>query len=422
MDTRTNRRISRFLRLTSAAIALASYAHAAPALTYPTEVQVGTRDITDYEFDWGRDGRYCPTCNFGAGNARLSYVDKNWNLWVGYIDANSGYLYPANGQAVLVDKNVTTAAEIGNGPEWMLSQHGSELVYTRWTDEKPHYVNYLTVGYAHTGNGSWIAGPIEGTNGQIMPIGSSNIDDPAAMVHYQNFSKVSTNVFWRVVTPGSAAHQIPLGSTSPGVTRRWIPGTHKMILSYPAPPDAYGNVYRQVFLYDTKTNTTQQLTFDPVNKYWSFMWPAPEYDNEYLFFVMVGGNEVDIYRKTSVGGVSQWTVIKRITMPADMPYVSSPEPFVHNGLSWIFFTISASPDGKDYSATSQVAMTGIVPGTSTFKILTSDDIVARARRDPEYYITANGPYLYYNRYVPSSSTVVSEGVFRVDTGLGPPQN
>ena len=45
------------------------------------------------------------------------------------------------------------------------------------------------------------------------------------------------------------------------------------------------------------------------------------------------------------------------------------------------------------------------------------------RRDPEYYITAKGPFVYYNAYAKNSDPAakpVSLGVYRVDTGLGAP--
>ena len=91
--------------------------------------------------------------------------------------------------------------------------------------------------------------------------------------------------------------------------------------------------------------------------------------------------------------------------------------FVFDGRSWIFFTLSADPNFHDF-APSLIAMTGIVPGTPSLQLLTSATQPRRARRDPEYFITANGPYIYYNRYLVSGGTKVSEGVFRVDTGLG----
>ena len=110
-----------------------------------------------------------------------------------------------------------------------------------------------------------------------------------------------------------------------------------------------------------------------------------------------------------------------ITMPEATPYVSSPEPFVHNGKSWLGFTLSSDPNGRNFTQPSLVAIAGIVPGVEDLRLLTSADDPPRVRRDPEYFITAKGPYIYYNRYVPQTETTppISEGVYRVDTGLGP---
>ncbi len=106
-------------------------------------------------------------------------------------------------------------------------------------------------------------------------------------------------------------------------------------------------------------------------------------------------------------------------MARSTPYLSSPEPFVHNRKSYIFFTVSSAPQNPDLVESSHVAMTGIMPG-DTVRVLTADDGAQRLRRDPEHFVTAKGPYLYYNRSaVTKSGAVVHEGVFRVGTQLGP---
>lgn len=415
-----------------AAVALAQMAllgslmpGSASAQSLPREVQVGTRTIIDFEFDWGRDGVHCPTCNHGAGNSRLAFTDDVGNLWVGYVDPDNGYFYPPDGQAVLVDTRSVTAQKIGNGPEWMVSKRGSELVYTRWTDKRPQTFNNIALGHAYMGAGSWVAESVPQSKGYVLPVGSLNLDDPVPLMHYQNFSKRRTDTYWRVVAQDTEQYKIDIGSNQPGVTRRWVPGTNKIIMTFQteATPAADGakRVFRQVFLYSPSDESMEQLTFDAENKYWAFMWQAPEYNNEYLFFVMVGGRELHIYRRLrQEGGVWAWTIINKIVMPSETPFIVSPEPFVHNGKSWVFFTLSAKRGGHNISATSQIAMTDIVPGASTIRVLTSDVPLARARRDPEHFITANGPYLYYNRYVPAANgQAISEGVFRVDTGLGP---
>ncbi|MFO1474239.1 MAG: hypothetical protein U1F20_06900 [Lysobacterales bacterium] len=50
-------------------------------------------------------------------------------------------------------------------------------------------------------------------------------------------------------------------------------------------------------------------------------------------------------------------------------------------------------------AASQIALTGIEPEVPSFRVLTSDTSDEHGRQDPEYYITANGPSIYYNRYL-----------------------
>lgn len=407
------------------AVALLALAGTAMAQALPPEVQVGTREIKDFEFDSARDGVYCAACNGGAGNSRLAYIDSNHQLWVGRVNPGNGNFNPPDGKDVLVDTNATTATEIGNGPEWVDSGLGSQLVYTRWTDGKPRQAQYLQLGLAYMSGGSWMAGPIERSKGRVLPVGTDDPDGPYPFLHFQNFSTPSqpTRLYWRGMYPDSTEMAIPMLSQKANITRRWVPHTLDIILTAQenaVVPMAAGGSTRQVFLYHAATGTLEQLTFDDVNKFWAFMWPAPEFDNEQVFVVMVGGDRLRIYRKLDNGNGPAWTVVKTINMPDDMPYVTSPEPFVYRDRSWISFTLSADPTGKDFSLPSLIAISGIVPGVDSLRILTSGDGPARVRRDPEYFITANGPYIYYNRYIPQpgSSRPISEGVFRVDTQLG----
>ena len=402
-------------------------AAAPPALRaedLPPEIQAGARTIIDFEFDWGRDGVHCPACNYGTGNDRLAWVDLDHQLWAAHVDPGSGLFHPGDGRGTLVDSNVTTAQEIGNGPEWMASQQGSQLVYTRWTDGLPHYVPYLTLGFARLGTSAWIAGSIEGSEGLVLPVGSQDFDDAWPTIHYQGFSSPGTpaSMYWLDLVAGAEQHALPIHSDVPGMTRRWIPGTRDIVIT--APPllpvaSSSRAGHRQVFVYHTATEAMEQLTSSPEDKFWAFMWRAPEFNNEMLFFAMEGGSRLNIYRRSGRDG--PWEVMDGIDMPADTPYMSSPEPFVFNGLSYIFFTLSAERNGRLFSR-SRVAITGILPGNDMPRMLTSLDSPSRSRRDPEYFITEHGPLIYYNRYIPQTADTgpISEGVYYVDTRLGPP--
>lgn len=413
------------VRLAAVAIGLAGVGTGGTSQTLPPEVKVGTAAIIDHEFDWGRDGVHCPTCNLGAGNARFAYIDKDNKLWVGQVDFQTGFFYPPDGKGTLVDSNATAPGEIGNGPEWMFSARGSEIVYTRWTDGMPKNVTNLNMGFARMGGGGWIGGSVTDSALRMMPIGTMDLEDEVPSVHYQNVAvgNVVANLYWRDVLPNAPETKLPLSTNDPGMTRRWLPGTRDMLITAPALNSATGRVVKQVFIYRTASAQLEQLTFDMSDKLWAFPWKAPEYGNEVVFSAVVGGNKLNIYRYMAVGrNPPKWRVSKTIAMPLATPYINSPEPFVHNGRSWVFFTLSSNPDLHAYTS-SLIAMTGIEPATNTLTMLSSENDPPRSRRDPEYFITANGPYIYYNRYLLETPTtpVVNEGIFRVDTGLGPRQ-
>jgi hypothetical protein len=399
-------------------LALAPTAH---SQSFPPEVQVGASTIIDYEFDWGRDGTHCTACNFGDGNNRLSFIDTDGNLWIGHVDVDSGDFIPGDGQGERVDTGAIPAQITFNGPEWMGLQNASALVYDRYADGKPHTTSNMCAGFARVlAAGSWDGGCMPKTRGTIFPGGTEIVGDRTPMVSYQNYSTTITNIYWRPVRQGAQAYAVLTGSTQSQVSRRWIPGTHQLLLTA-QPPDGPAHAARQVFRYSTSDRTLEQLTFDTANKTSAFMWRAPEYDDDFVFFTRVGQSEIDIYRYLPDGsGSSSWQIVNRIRSTPDMPYIFSPETFVYNGKSWIFFAISPEPEGQNDEATSQIAISGIEADMPTFRVLTSDIPDARSRRDPEYFITANGPYIYYNRYIPvESGPNLSEGVFRVDAGLGP---
>src|SRR5271167_1224877 len=67
------------------------------------EVKVSSSIFGDTEFDWGRDGISCPSCNFGEGNNRFNWTDLDGNLWIGHVDPNTGAITPENGMNELAD-------------------------------------------------------------------------------------------------------------------------------------------------------------------------------------------------------------------------------------------------------------------------------------------------------------------------------
>jgi hypothetical protein len=70
-----------------------------------------------------------------------------------------------------------------------------------------------------------------------------------------------------------------------------------------------------------------------------------------------------------------------------------------------------------------LAVTNIDPANPQFKILVPDSSTPPHQRlDPEYFITANGRCLYFQRIIAATSTyrAKNEGEIYLDVQLGPP--
>jgi hypothetical protein len=390
----------------------------ATASTPATEVLVTTTKFGDIEFDWGRDGVHCPTCNGGEGNARFNWVSRTNELWIGKIDFNTGAIYPPNGRAVRVDTSAAYFSDFGNGPEWVFSKGDSQLIYTRYTPGAAITPENTGIGLAKTVNGSWTAGFIPGGLGRITPGPSQSVGDTTPLVTYA--SGLGPQVYWRKLgDPIGAEQKAPWLST--GLSVRWVPNSPRLVFVNGA-TDAAGGRYQQVFLFDTTTNKVEQLTFDPTEKRGAFMFPAPEFGGDMVFFTVSARTRLQVYRfKADSTGTRRWTLVKTVTAPAATPFIATPEPFIHNGRTWIYMTTSASKGASDVTVPTQLALTGIDPAVNNFRMLTGSTSPVRLRQDPEYFITAQGPFLYYSRAIPGTATSapVNEGVYRIDLGLGP---
>lgn len=420
------------------AIALAMLGTLVPGRTQTVlpEVQITAAAIPDFEFDSARRGRFCASCNFGSGNSRLSFTDSNGNLWLGAVDYATGNFLPENGRGQLVDTATAPVPCFGNGPEWMASTAGSQIVYTRFVDgsgfpgdgtfdcnASPAQIGIAT----QTANG-WTTAVLPNSLNRATPEGTTDETDSDPRINYIEANK--TALFWRRLSAPTVETEIPISDLTGGNSRRWVLGTRKIV--FQGHRDADPRLLDQVWQVDTDSGQREELTKESVTKAGAFMWRAPEYNNELVFFTMANfRKEIWVYRNLKgPKGQMLWTIVKKIKAPRNpadttlTQFFWSPEVFTHNGRSYIFTQVS--PDANFFNKRSQthLAISGIDPLKSDFRMLTNDYQHPRVRLDPEFFITARGPYIYYNRLVPATDTYpegINDGVWRVDTGLGPPK-
>lgn len=430
-----------------------------PAQAQTPEVQVSTGDFGDTEFDWGRDGVNCPTCNFGDGNSRFNWTDRTGNLWIAHLDPSTGLLPNQSGQDELVDgPNSAAFWNIwGNGPEWTFStQNGkviSQLVYSRYADQEYKITGYLgaayatQTAYATTTNSGWSAsffpGAINGPgNGQTgssnsnLPEGSQCNTDPVGLAMYKNMvASPNIETFTVALSQQSTSTMTPI-TNSNGIGERFVPCTHQLLFQGSATSGTH--TFQQVFWYNLDTQAIQQLTTDNTSKYAGFMFQAPDFaplvgsaPNPYIFFTVASRTTIEVYEQNGTNpanGAPTFQLVNQITSPDPQePYMNSPEPFIHCTplcQTYVFTSLAKTSDAQNgISQPIGLAIVALNPATPMFKILAAAQKTPSIQReDPEYFITANGPYIYYSRIQVLSATTpyVNQGFYYMDTGLGPP--
>ena len=426
------------------------------------ETQVSTAPIIDYEF------YQAP----GATDGMMAFIDGDMRLWESYVDTNGNFYTNKNGvasgQQVFLDACASPSPQFGNGVEWMQDANGIYLIYTKFVTPDCVPTNIqgyptttkgisfptwatvanATIGLATYANGVW-GTPVSlpGSSQFIEPVGNVNplqTDVPAVFryeyqstnqtLYYQGVNDAAPTAvrgpqFKSFQSPGPAPT-----STSSG-TERYVPGMNALVYTAET-TDADGTAEREAWMYDLTTKTYTQLTSD-VNsggndkgdKSAIFMWQAPEFNNDYVFFaeskVVIGNHttyNINFYHNQFVtaDNKNEWVRVYQITKgnsPTDAPpYIWSPEPFVFNGKSYVFFERCTS-DPTDLHVATHIYLVSMDDTVNT-ELSDPTLTVQPVRMDPEVFITAQGPYIYYNEY--NVKSAAPTGVWRSNTNLGAP--
>jgi len=312
--------------------------------------------MRDEEFDWP--------------GGQVTWLDVSRNLWVAKIAANGTFI-PADGRGTLLDTQLATIQEIGNGPEWAYAAGGSQVVYTKKINGQ-----YLLARAVPNGT-QWHTELIPTGAGDGSPFGSKDLNDPNPRIRFipniaqRNIASVWLELSNPMVT-GAVNNSTVLGG-------RWIEGLRSMTVTI------QDRLLRQAAQFDIDTGELTQLTFDEGSKVESAMWPAPEFNNEYVLGVSIDQKTLGIYRK--VLGI--WTKVHTIMPPSPNLYIGSPEPFVYQGKSYYSYTTSLSKG----QGLADVWIAGIDPAQPFYRQVSGSQSLVRM--DPETYAASNDLYVYY---------------------------
>lgn len=334
---------------------------------------------------------------------RMLWQDTSGDMWLSDVDPVSGDIIPSTGQGLLVDSGLANLVAVGNGPEFGYGAGETFLCYTK----NIFGTRYLGVARQDIG-GNWIPSIQEMANDRYRPICTTpDTPDTGRIVYVDASDPVQKTVSWRVIDDAASERTF---TTIGDIGGRWA-GTERAFVSA---KEVAG--IKQLFWTDIDTEISTQITFDSDDKFNIFVWHAPEYDNDLLISAAINFTEVGIFRR--IGGV--WQRIYTFSLPSQFQFISSPEPFVHNGKSFIT-VIAAKELGADPLpflplGASQVWIANIEPSDPFFRRIDNGEIGTR-RSEPEPFMLSSGPVIYFTQ----NDTVTGNATLRVaDTGLGSP--
>lgn len=396
-------------RLLAAALAALSTAGAALAQAWvPNETQASVQpDLIDYEFSQVR--------------GQFAWNDSLGNLWIGGVDRVTGLFVPADGRGILVDADSMTfqdAQKTKNGPEWVSTAFGEMILHTKYAGR--HTDGNSRIGLAQENpDGTWTSSVLPPGATRKAPYGSAIPGDPVPRVTYVDNNQKH---YWRLLFDPASEVAIPDFPDSNYPIRHvqcavpGVPGSKAV-----AYPVTVGTV-DQIFYREWGAAAPVQITADAGNKYEVWMWCAPEFDNELVFFTLVDQVEVRVYRRLpDANGNPAWTPILSHRAPGGNQ-IFSPEPFLWKGKSYLFMAQTVRPN----KFRSEIWVANIDSLNPLFKRITPTEPL-RTRTDPEIFVTDLGPMIYYNKLTPTLTDrgtykscrdpSCSEGVWFADPGL-----
>ena len=339
---------------------------------------------------------------FDSVGNRMIWQDENNNMWLADVDPVTGDILPNTGQGLLVDSGLANIVAIGNGPEFGYGAGEVFLCYTK-RDATGRYLAISKQDIA----GNWLPSIQEMANDRYRSICTvEGTPDAGRMVYVDATDPAQKTISWRNIDDAASERTFTMVGETGG---RWA-GTER---AFVAVNEVAG--IKQLFWVDIDAGTSEQITFDSDDKFNVFLWHAPEY-NDVLMSAAINFTEVGIFRR--IEGV--WQRIYTFSLPSSFQFVSSPEPFVHNGKSFIS-VIAARELGDNPlpflpKGVSELWIANIDPSDPFFRRIDNGDNNVR-RSEPEPFMLPTGPVVYFTQ----NDAATSNATLRVaDTGLGSP--
>jgi hypothetical protein len=329
-------------------------------------------------------------------NTQLNIVcwksDDN-DLWVSGLNPVTHLYEPSDGKGTFVTASLApNGSESWNGPEWMLSSQGTQIVYIKalWGIRYP--------GIATKVFGGWQCNTLLQYPHVEYAMATADYTDSVASILFEtaDFDGITwlhntdlwTHYHYPDVTLGFFArdnHQICCATD-----KIRNPGFIETTCSLP---------------YFTS------ISNDTIGA--PFMWYDPLTNNRLFMYRTNGFKTLKIFEEIAP---DFWVLYNQFNSPLPEPfiYITSPEPFTCGGRSYISFMAAQSGSGKD-GLPAQIWVAGANPEDSLMWRV-SDSTLA-IRTDPEPVVFNDSAFVYYTHVLEDNPSHLIYSVRKCDTGL-----
>ena len=329
-------------------------------------------------------------------NTHLNIVcwkSDNNDLWISGLNPVTHLYEPSDGKGTFVTCNLSCGTQSLNGPEWMLSSQGTQLVYVKsiWG------INYP--GIATMVLGGWQTTTLLQYPNTEYAMATANYSDSTASLLFE--TSASDGISW--------LHNTDLG------TRYFYPD---ISLGF------FARDNQQICCATNKTRNPGFVETACSLPYFTFisddtigapcMWTDPA-TNTRLFMCRANGfKTLKIFQEIAP---DFWALSKEFNSPLPDPfnYITSPEPFTCGGHSYISFMAAQSSSGKD-GLPAQIWMASADPSDTLMRRVS--DSTLGIRTDPEPVVFNDSAFIYYTDVISDNSSSIKYSVRKCNTGLG----
>lgn len=318
------------------------------------------------------------------GGDWMTYQSEG-GIYLAALDPATGLFRTPGGRDILVDTNAARPIETFNGPEFGIDANGWAVYYAK-SDAGSVQLWRATLD----ASGQPHPTPLTSGARHQTQLVSRNASAPTTHVaaiqgNWQN----GMAVWFDAAAPERMYEITPIET---GISSmRWV--DQSFLLTY---SQRTGSERGQVVLLDTATNMARTITADAGDKTDPYGWYAPDYGGDLLVLAVVDNTSIAVYR--DLGG-DHWERITTLTPPAgsQFDFMSSAEPFVFNGRSYISVIIKDATSNRERFTDSEVWLmaVGVDPAEQYAERCDSGE-VGLSRSDPEVYLGDEHVFVYYN--------------------------